>query len=135
MENKTKVIITNDRHKVDTLEVNLPNKDLAKNGIIDEELQGKINECVNIINDLSDADKSDEKKETIEEKESVSILKFKNVVNWRTYGYYGKLQHMEAMNDYMMEYDTILNKFDFKQFYNPYRDSITFKLELRNAIC
>ena len=62
---------------------------MAKKGIIDEKIQGKMNECISILNDLSkeNDDDNDEKKESIDNNNGVSILKFKNIVNWRTYIY------------------------------------------------
>ena len=50
---KRKVIIINDKNLVDFSEVSLPNSNLAKNffGLVNDELQGKINECIKISND------------------------------------------------------------------------------------
>ena len=59
--------------------------------------------------------------------------KYKNIVNWRSHGYYGEVQFITAMNNYKCKMDTLLKDFKFKQFHNAYCDQTTFRLEILMA--
>lgn len=83
-----RVIITNDKEKVDFIEFVFSNSRMQINGMINAEEQGIVNECVEVL-------KTDEKKDSMEMKETkedVNNVKYSNIVNWRSCGYYGEVQ-------------------------------------------
>ena len=132
---------------VDFMEFSLPNLKMCNNGMVNMEEQEKINDCIEISNQIygnkSNNSENEEKKDSIDMEESKrgdekddengNKRKYGNIINWRSYGYFSEVQFITAMNKYKNKCSTVLNDFKFKQFHNAYCDQTTFRLEILMA--